>query len=222
MKAVLQEVLKANTMNKFLLVCVVAYAPFVLADKLTPDSKLVQMCGACHGVDGNSPLPNVPNLAGQLQGYLLQQLLKEKEFKIHGRVSEKMGSEVDQTSESDIRNMARYYSEQELKSSTSDESLDPVLIAKGKDVFKRQITKRVGLSCGNCHGDNAEGEENRRAVGLVDFPRLAGQKHDYIVSRLTKYASREVGYGLLGMNVVAESLTEEEINELAAYLSSLK
>ncbi len=214
--------MKGNKMNKFLLVCMITFAPFAFADKLTQGSKLVQMCGACHGVDGNSPLPNVPNLAGQQQGYLLQQLVREKEFKIHGRVSEKMGSEVDQLSESDIRNLARYYSEQELRPSTSDESLDPVLIAKGKEVYKRQISKRIGLSCGNCHGDNAEGEENRRAVGLVDFPRLAGQKHDYLASRLTKYASREVGYGLLGMNVVAESLSEDDINELAAYLSSLK
>ena len=78
MKAFLQEMLKANAMNKVLLVCLVAYAPFVLADKLTPDSALVQMCGACHGVDGNSPLANAPNLAGQLQGYLLQPIIEEK------------------------------------------------------------------------------------------------------------------------------------------------
>lgn len=222
MKAFLQEVLKVSKMNKFLLVCMVAYAPFVLAGALTQDSELVQKCGVCHGIDGNSPLPTAPNLAGQLQGYLLQQLLKEKEFKIHGRASEKMGSLVDPLSESDIRNLADYYSEQKLKPSTSDESLDSALIAKGKLIFEREITRRIGLSCGNCHGDNAEGEENRRTGGLVDFPRLAGQKHDYLVSRLRRYASREVGYGLLGMNVVAESLTEAEINQLAAYLSNLK
>lgn len=206
-------------MNKFLLVCMVAYAPFAFAGKLTQDSELVQKCGACHGVDGNSSLPIAPNLAGQLQGYLLRQL---KELKIHERVNETMASVVDPLSESDIRNLAEYYSEQKLKPATSDESLDPALIAKGKGLYKREITRRMGLSCGDCHGDNAEGEENRRAAGLGDFPRLAGQKHDYLVSRLKKYASREAGYGLLGMNVVAASLTEDEINELAAYLSSLK
>ncbi len=222
MKTFLREMLKANEMNKVLLVCLVAYAPFVLAGKLTQDSALVQECGACHGVDGNSPLANAPNLAGQLQGYLLRQLSKEKEFKVHGRANEKMGALVDQASESDIRDLAEYYSAQKLKPSPSDESLDPALIAKGKLIFEREITRRMGLSCGTCHGDNAEGQENRSAAGLVDFPRLAGQKHDYLVSRLKKYASREVGYGLLGMNVVAASLTEDEINQLAAYLSSLR
>lgn len=219
MKAFLLEVLKVNKMNKFLLVCMVAYAPFVLAGKLTQDSELVQKCGACHGIDGNSPLAIAPNLAGQLQGYLLQQLTK---FKIHGRVNETMGSVIDPLSENDIRDLAEYYSAQKPKPSTPDESLDPALIAKGKLIFEREVTRRIGLSCGNCHGDNAEGEENRSVAGLADFPRLAGQKHDYLVSRLKKYASREVGYGLLGMNVVAASLTEDEINELAAYLSSLK
>lgn len=219
MKSFLQEVLKANNINKFLLVCMVAYAPIVFPAKLTQDSELVQECGACHGVDGNSPLASAPNLAGQLQGYLRQQL---KEFKMHERVNKAMVSSVSPLSESDIRNLAEYYSEQKPNPPTPSESLDPALIEKGSLLYKREITRRVGLSCGNCHGDNAEGEENRSAVGIGDFPRLAGQKHDYLVSRLKKYASREVGYGLLGMNVVAASLTEDEISQLAAYLSSLK
>jgi cytochrome c553 len=211
--------LKGNKMNKFLLICMAAYAPFALAGKLTQDSKLVQMCGACHGVDGNSSRPTAPNLAGQLRGYLSQQL---REFKTHERVDEKMAGAIDPLSESDIRDLAEYYSAQEPRPSAPDESLDPALIANGKSLYRREITRRVGLTCVDCHGDNAEGQENRRAVGMQDFPRLAGQKHDYLVSRLKKYASRQVGYGLLGMNVVAASLTEDEINELAAYLSSLK
>jgi cytochrome c553 len=214
--------MKGNKMNKFLLVCIITYAPFAFAGNLTQDSELVRKCGACHGMDGNSPLPNVPNLAGQLRGYLLWQLLNEKEFKVHGRENEKMGALVDQLSEGDIRNLADYYSAQEPRSSASVESLGPDLISKGKLIYERTITGRMGISCGNCHGDNAEGAENRKVVGLEDFPRLAGQKRDYLMSRLSKYASREVGYGLLGMNIVASSLNEDEIKELAAYLSSLK
>jgi cytochrome c553 len=210
--------MKGNKMNKFLLVCLVAYAPFVFAAKLTQDSELVKKCGACHGVDGNSLLPTTPNLAGQLQGYLFQQL---KKFKAHERVNETMGSVIDPLSENDIRDLAEYYSRQKLKPSAPG-SLDPALIAKGSSLYRREITRRIGLTCGDCHGDNAEGQENRKAVGIGDFPRLAGQKRDFLISRLRKYASREVGYGLLGMNVVAASLTEDEINELAAYLSSLK
>jgi cytochrome c553 len=164
-------------MNKLLLVCIAAYAPFVFASTLTQNSELAQKCGACHGVDGNSPVPIFPNLAGQLQGYLSQQL---KEFKLHERTDETMGSAVDPLSESDIRDLAEYYSEQKLTLSTSDESLDPALIAEGKRLYRRGIT-RMGLSCADCHGDDGQGEENRRSTGMGDFPRLAGQKYDYLV-----------------------------------------
>ena len=133
-----------------------------------------------------------------------------------------MSSVVERLTDDDIRGLAEYYSGQTHKPSGQDEALDPQSIARGKSLYKTEITRRIGLSCGDCHGENAEGQENRSTVGLVDFPRLGRQKRDYLVWRLRKYASREVGYGLLGMNVVAASLTESEINDIAAYLSSLK
>ena len=34
----------------------------------------VAMCGACHGADGNSMMPNFPKLAGQGERYLLRYL----------------------------------------------------------------------------------------------------------------------------------------------------
>ena len=36
---------------------------------------VTQVCAACHGTDGNSPLPANPNLAGQYSEYLTKQLL---------------------------------------------------------------------------------------------------------------------------------------------------
>jgi len=41
-----------------------------------------QVCSNCHGVTGTATSPNVPNLAGQLDPYLVKQL---KEFKSHSR-----------------------------------------------------------------------------------------------------------------------------------------
>jgi cytochrome c553 len=209
-------------MYRFWLILAITYTPLALASGLTPDSKLVQECGTCHGLDGNSALPNVPNLAGQLRGYLLWQLRNEREFKVHSRESKKMGELVDQLSDGDINKLAEYFSVQKPKPSAPDNSVAPDLIAKGKHIYERRISERVRITCGNCHGNNAEGTANRKGKGLEDFPRLAGQKRDYLVSRLRKYASGEVGYGLLGMNMVASSLNDDEINALAAYLSSLQ
>src|SRR5258708_2679501 len=49
-----------------------------------------QACAACHGVDGDSPLPANPSLAGQHPEYLLKQL---HEFKSGTRANPVMSSE---------------------------------------------------------------------------------------------------------------------------------
>jgi cytochrome c553 len=52
--------------------------------------KDASVCRHCHGVGGNSVLPEVPNLASQNAGYLLEQMNKfvhgqRKSSAIHGR-----------------------------------------------------------------------------------------------------------------------------------------
>jgi cytochrome c553 len=201
-----------KTLSIFLILC----APLAFAGELTQDSELVQTCGSCHGVDGNSVLPVAPNLAGQLPGYLLYEL---NSYKTHNRVDDFMGDIIDPLSEADIHNLVAYYAKQKFVPSPPDEPLDPALIAKGKLLYHKEITS-VGLSCADCHGPQAEGEDNRQL--MKDFPRLAGQKHDYLVSTLKEYAGRMKHFSLLGMKVVAASLSDDEIKALAAYLSSLQ
>lgn len=208
--------MKDNKMNKFLLTCLIAYAPLIFAAKLTQDSELVQTCGACHGIDGNSPLPIAPNLAGQLPGYLLYEL---NAYKKHDRVDEFMGNIIDPLSEDDIANLVEYYKEQKFIPSTPTEPLDPALIAKGKLLYNKDIPK-LGISCADCHGDDAEGVENLQFI--KDFPRLAGQQYDYLVSNLHEYANRMKNHSLQGMRAVAATLNDDTIKALASYLSSLK
>ncbi len=203
-------------MNKILLTFLIAYAPLVFAGGLTQDSELVQTCGACHGIDGNSPLSIAPNLAGQLPGYLLYELAAYKE---RNRVDDFMGTIMDQVSYEDIVKLDEYYSKQKFIPSTPAEPLDPEMIVKGKALYFKEIT-RIGLACADCHGDDAKGEENPRF--LKDFPRLAGQQYDYLVSDLKEYVGRMKNHSMLGMRVVAASLSDEDIKELASYLSSLQ
>ena len=54
-----------------------------LNDSSVPAKTLAQqVCSNCHGMDGNATSPNFPNLAGQTEPYLIQQL---KNFRARSR-----------------------------------------------------------------------------------------------------------------------------------------
>ena len=51
------------------------------------------------------------------------------------------------------------------------------------------------------------------------MPRIAGQNYDYIVAALTEYKKGERSHPT--MRAQGESLSDEDIRNVAAYLSSL-
>ncbi|MBA6340723.1 cytochrome c [Colwellia sp. MB02u-10] len=65
------------------------------------------MCSACHGAAGVSAIPMYPNLAGQKEAYLAQQL---KNFRSGQRKNAVMGPMAMALSDDDIANIAAYYS----------------------------------------------------------------------------------------------------------------
>ena len=71
-----------------------------------------QACQACHGVDGLSRIPDAPNIAGQVEGYLATQL---QAFKSGARRNEAMTLVASGLSEQDIENLAAYFSAIEIK-----------------------------------------------------------------------------------------------------------
>jgi len=71
-----------------------------------------QMCQACHGIDGISKVPDAPNIAGQVEGYLVTQL---QAFKSGARKSEAMTLVASGLSEKDIDNLAAWFSSIEVK-----------------------------------------------------------------------------------------------------------
>lgn len=70
-------------------------------------------------------------------------------------------------------------------------------------------------TCGGCHG--VTGYEN--AYPNYHVPRIAGQNYDYLVAALTEYKKGERAHPT--MRAQGESLSEQDINNIAAYLSSL-
>src|SRR5262249_57030796 len=70
-------------------------------------------------------------------------------------------------------------------------------------------------TCGGCHG--VPGYTN--AYPNYHVPRIAGQNYDYLVNALTEYKKGERAHPT--MRAQGESLSDADIRNIAAYLSSL-
>jgi cytochrome c553 len=73
--------------------------------------KAESVCSVCHGVDGLAKIPEAPNLAGQSEGYLIEQITA---FKSGERKNEMMSVVVQDLSPTDVENLAAYYSAIEI------------------------------------------------------------------------------------------------------------
>ena len=99
--------------------CLLAFALFFVAggdahgagDARAGRAK-AQMCQACHGIDGLSKVPDAPNIAGQVEGYLVTQL---QAFKSGARKSEAMALIASSLSDQDIDNLAAWFSSIEIR-----------------------------------------------------------------------------------------------------------
>ncbi len=71
----------------------------------------ITTCQACHGLDGLSKNPEAPNLAGQVEGYLVKALA---DYKSGARQNESMNIVAKELSEQDMADIAAYYSSIEV------------------------------------------------------------------------------------------------------------
>ncbi len=70
--------------------------------------KAKQVCAACHGADGNTPLtPEYPRLAGQHEDYLYKAL---RDYKAGTRKNAIMGAQAAGLSAQDMQDLAAYFS----------------------------------------------------------------------------------------------------------------
>jgi cytochrome c553 len=69
------------------------------------------MCQACHGMDGLSKAPDAPNIAAQIEPYIVAQL---KAYKSGARKNDAMSVVAPSLSDTDIENLAAYFSAIEI------------------------------------------------------------------------------------------------------------
>ena len=93
------------------IVLAAASGPSTAADVKAGRGK-AQLCQACHGTDGLSKVPDAPNIAGQVETYLVTQL---RAFKSGARKNEAMTVVASTLSDQDIENVAAYFAAIEIK-----------------------------------------------------------------------------------------------------------
>ena len=162
----------------------------------------LQLCGSCHGENGNSRMEAVPSLAGQPALFLTNQLILMRE---RVRRSEVMEPFVKGLKDDEIIALAEHYAK--LGPEPSDEAADPSIAARGADLARQ-------MRCGSCHQTTYEGQEQ--------IPRLARQRLDYLVKSLTEYRDGSRSGIDTSMNGVMYRVPDRDIRALAHYLGSLR
>jgi cytochrome c553 len=194
-------------------------APAELAKRSIAGKQIAKQtgCHKCHGIQGISDKPDIPNIAGQRLGYLANQLRafqKNKSIDTHlfgsSMRSEKVMLAKAKLLTSDNKlNVAVYYAS--LKCQGGDRN--------GAQASDQTESAKV---CVACHGYN--GKSISRMV-----PRLAGQKKIYLMNelrsfRMTRGNPRSFRFNNRRyhqlMSAIAAPLTNAEMKELAVWFSA--
>jgi cytochrome c553 len=191
------------------------------------------VCGACHGIDGNSAAPNFPKLAGQGERYLLKQIHDIKAWDTEtnpakkptaGRAVLEMTGILTPFSEQDIADIAAYFASQNTQLAGSKKI--EVQVNSGLKVDGLELgakTYRAGNianglpACTGCHAPDGTGN------AAAGFPRLSGQHPDYIEKQLTNFrAGNRVNDGDTSpMRTIADKLSDAEIKAVANFIAGL-
>ncbi len=98
---------KRLMLNYLLLIILTSFASLTVAGDLEAGKAKAAMCAGCHGADGISFSPEIPNLAGQKSGYIVKAI---KDFKTGARKNPMMQSMVGSMSDGDAEDLAAYFS----------------------------------------------------------------------------------------------------------------
>lgn len=193
------------------LICVVAFGVAGAAPgDAAKGQQLAQVCAACHGVDGNSPLPVNPSLAGQHADYIVKQL---KNFKSGDRKNAIMAPMVASLSEDDMKNIAAFFVSQTPRGGVTK---DASSVEAGRKIFRGGVISSGVAACAGCHSPNGAGIP-------AQYPRIAGQHVEYTSAQLKAFRSGERANDPNNMmRNVAAKLSDKEIDALAQYLNALK
>ena len=169
------------------------------------------VCGACHGLDGNSSDPQYPKLAGQSEQYIVRQLTDFKSGKRQNPIMLGMATPL---STQDMHDIGAYFASQKSRPGVADQAL----VEPGETLFRQGDPKRDIPACMACH--TIDGSGNPGAM----YPQLAGQHAQYIEAVLKAWhdgASWGTDVHSQIMPTIAKKLDAKDITALASYIEGL-
>ena len=160
----------------------------------------LQLCGACHGEDGNAKMEKIPSIAGQPEFFILNQLVLIREGV---RKVEAMAPVVKGMKDEEINALAAHYSK--LAPKASDEAIDPALVQRGSEIATQK-------KCVSCHAPNFQGAQQ--------VPRIGKQRIDYLMQALVEFRDgRREGADTIMSQPVA-GLPDADLKALAHFAAS--
>lgn len=173
--------------------------PEALKSAIAAGKAASNFCANCHGEDGNSKLPEVPNLAGQNPAYVLEQIRK---FGSGERKNEFMQGLIKLLKEEERVQITLYFANAGVVPGRGDAKL----LARGQQLYDKL--------CARCHGAQAYGNET--------IPRLAGQKAVYLQQSIKRYRDQTGERYDPQMVIATGGLKNEDVAALANYITTMK
>jgi len=175
--------------------------PARLSAAIQRGQKDAAVCRHCHGSGGNSAMAEVPNLASQNAGYLLEQM--NKFVQGQRKSSAFMEGMIKALSPDERIDIALFLSQQPVTRQPA--GMNPQSLA-GRQLY--------ATLCVACHGADGGGSGK--------IPRLAGQQTQYVEDSLKRYRSGSGERIDPRMAASTRHLKDTDIRNLAAYLAAMQ
>ncbi|MDH5731907.1 MAG: c-type cytochrome, partial [Gammaproteobacteria bacterium] len=185
----------------------------------------VPACTSCHGQDGmGDDNMGTPRIAGQFAIFLRKQL---EDFATDKRMDTTMfvmNANAKGLSAQDRNDVSTYLESIKIKDDGTKGSDLKALAENGTVVGQSHKGKSIVefgqgnrakplAACRSCHGYNGRGAP-------PVYPRIGGQKYVYLVNQLKKWRDGSRNNDPMGqMQAIARAMTDEDINNAAAYLT---
>lgn len=169
------------------------------------------VCGACHGMDGNSSDAQYPKLAGQSEQYIVRQLT---DFKAGKRQNPIMLGMATPLSTQDMHDVGAYFASKTPLPGVADQAL----VEKGETLFRQGDSTRGIPACMACH--SIDGRGNPGAM----YPQLTSQHAQYIQATLKAWHDGtswgDDAHSQI-MPAIAKKLDADDIAALSSYIEGL-
>ena len=168
-------------------------------------------CTWCHGT-GAQGYTVAPRLAGQRAPYIESQL---RGYAAHIRDNplskQYMWGAAANLRADAVRDLADYFASLPPKAAHDGRR---ALVEKGQAIFVQGIPEANVVACLACHGPDGQ--------GVREIPRLGGMSYFYLKRRLGEWRQGYHSTAGSPMPLVASTLSSDEVEALASYLSFVR